>query len=216
MLVTDRTLTGGANGLVEAVQAAVAGGVNAVQLREKDLTNEDLAELGRRLLEAIGEKALLLINDRAAVALAAGVDGVHGGEESLPVGAMRRATRGRLLVGRSVHSLEGALAAERAGAGYLVLGTIFPSRSHPGGETGGIERVREVCERVRVPVIAIGGVTAENAGDVIEAGAAGVAVISAILDRPDPAAEAAELRSVVDAAWQQVDAGSRPVASERR
>jgi thiamine-phosphate pyrophosphorylase len=194
MLVTDRELAGGDEALVETVAAAVTGGVNVVQLREKELSNEALLALALRLREAIDARALLVVNDRPAVALAAGADGVHGSEASLPVGAVRRAGRGRLLVGRSVHSLASALEAERAGADYLALGTIFPSRSHPGGETGGLALVREVTAAVHIPVVAIGGVTADNAAEVVRAGAAGVAVISAIIGRPDPRAEAERLR----------------------
>jgi thiamine-phosphate diphosphorylase len=83
----------------------------------------------------------------------------------------------------------------------LVLGTVFPSASHPGGPTIGLEGVRDVCAAVNVPVIGIGGITAHNAGDVIRAGASGVAVISAIFDAPDPRAAAAELRAAIDDAW---------------
>ncbi|MHB8578007.1 MAG: thiamine phosphate synthase [Dehalococcoidia bacterium] len=203
MLVTDRELAGGEDALVRCVSAAVAGGVTAVQLREKDLPNERLLALATRIQAAIAGRAILLINERPAVALAAGAGGVHGGEASLPVSAMRRAVRGRLLVGRSVHSLSGAVQAAGAGADYLVLGTIFPSRSHPGGETGGLELVRSVCAAVNVPVIAIGGITAENARDVMEAGAAGIAVISAIIGRPDPRFEAERLRSALEPAGRE-------------
>ncbi len=85
----------------------------------------------------------------------------------------------------------------------LVLGTVFPSQSHPGGPTIGLEGVREVCDAVSIPVIGIGGITAANAGDVIRAGASGVAVISAIFDADDPRAAAAELRAAIDAAWAE-------------
>jgi thiamine-phosphate pyrophosphorylase len=207
LLVTDRTLTGGEDGLIAAVDAAVEGGVNAVELREKELANEALAALCGRLVAAVGARALVLLNGAPAVALAAGAAGVHLGEAALPVGAARRAVRDRLLVGRSVHGLPAAVEAERGGADYLVLGTIFPSRSHPGGETGGAERVREVAAAVRIPVLAIGGITVEHVPEVIEAGAAGIAVISAILAAPDPREAAARLRRALDAAWD-----ARPAA----
>lgn len=222
LLVSDRSLSGGEDGLVAAVQAAVEGGVNAVELREKDLSNESLAALARRLVAAVGECALVLVNGSAAVALAAGAAGVHLDEAALPVGAARRAVGERLLVGRSVHGLPAAREAERGGADYLVLGTIFPSRSHPGGETGGVERVREVAAAVQIPLVAIGGITAERVPEVVDAGAAGVAVISAILADADPRGAAARLRRALDAAWQAraatagasngVDAGDAPSA----
>jgi thiamine-phosphate diphosphorylase len=108
-----------------------------------------------------------------------------------------------IVLSHSVHSLEAALQAERDGADMLVLGTVFPSASHPGGPTIGLEGVREICAAVKIPVIGIGGITAQNAGDVIRAGASGVAVISAIFDAPDPRAAAAELRAAIDEAWNE-------------
>lgn len=202
MLVTDRVLAGGSAALVAAVDAALAGGVNAVQLREKELRNHELLPLARDLRAVTAGRALLLVNGPPALALAVDADGVHLPEEGLPMAAVRRATRGRLLVGRSVHSVEAARAAEAEGADYLVLGTIFPSRSHPGGATGGPALVAAVTAAVRIPVVAIGGIEAGNVGTTIAAGAAGLAAIAAILGRSDPRAAAAELRAALDAAWQ--------------
>lgn len=201
MLVTDRSLTGGVDGLARAVAAAVAGGVNAIQVREKDLSSEALLDLCRTLFEVAQGRAVMLVNDRPAVALAAGAFGVHLGEQALPVRAARRAVRDRLLVGRSVHGVDAAVQAARDGADYLVLGTIFASRSHPGGETGGVERLREVTAVVDLPVVAIGGITVDRVPAVVDAGAAGVAVISAILGEADPRAAAARLRDALRQAW---------------
>jgi thiamine-phosphate pyrophosphorylase len=203
MLVTDRALAHGLDALVRMVEDAAAAGVNAVQVREKDLPDAEQESLARRIVQAVGASAFVTVNGTPAVAMAAGAPGVHGGEESPAVEAMGRDTHGRLLVGRSVHDLPGAVAAEEAGADYLVLGTIFPSRSHPGGPTGGLARVRQVTDAVRVPVIAIGGITADNLAGVIRAGAAGVAVISAILGQPDARAAARGLREALNAAWQE-------------
>jgi len=203
MLVTDRALAGSSTALVAAVDAALAGGVNAVQVREKELRDHELLPLARDLRAITAGRALLLINGPPALALAVSADGVHLPEDGLPVAAVRRATRGRLLVGRSVHSVEAARAAEAEGADYLILGTIFPSRSHPGGATGGPALAGAVAHAVRVPVIGIGGIDTSNLGTVITAGAAGVAVISAILGQPDPRAAAAMLRAALDAAWQE-------------
>ncbi len=115
--------------------------------------------------------------------------------------ARRRAGR-NVWISRSVHNVEAAVRAERDGADMLVLGTVFPSPSHPGGPSIGVEGVRAVCDAVRIPVIGIGGITAENAADVMRAGASGVAVIGAIFDAADPRAAAAELRAAIDAAWK--------------
>jgi thiamine monophosphate synthase len=104
------------------------------------------------------------------------------------------------LVGRSVHSISAALKAQEDGADFLVLGTVFPSLSHPGGPAGGLKLVEDVTTIVDVPVIGIGGITPENAGQVVSAGAAGVAVIRAILGDPDPEGAARRLRATLDAA----------------
>lgn len=135
---------------------------------------------------------MLVVNDRVDVALAAGAGGVHLGGSGLPVEVARRLAPG-MVIGASVHSLEEALAAERSGADYLIFGHIFPTGSKPGLAPRGLEALAEVCGRVRVPVLAIGGVTAANAALVRRAGAAGVAVMSAVMAAPDPAAAVGEL-----------------------
>lgn len=209
MLVTDRTLTGGADGLVEQVARAVDGGVNVVQLREKQLADVQLGDLAAALRAAINQRALLLVNGTPAQATSCGVSGVHLTEGGLTVAAVKRATQSKLLVGQSVHSVEAAQRAAREGADYIVLGTIFPSRSHPGGQTGGLELVEQVTRLVHIPVIAIGGITVENAAEVMRAGADGIAVISAILGQPDPRAAARALRDTIDAAWQSAEGPRR-------
>lgn len=193
-LVTDRRLVP-AGDLIPAVSAAVAGGVGMVLLREKELPAGELLALAERLLAAIAGRALLVVNDRLDVALAAGAHGVHLGEAGLPVAAARRlALPTGFLVGRSVHSAEGAAAACAAGADYLLAGNVFETASHPGRPAAGLEFLRAVCAAAgRTPVFAIGGVTSENAGACIAAGAAGVAAISALLAAPDPQRAAEEL-----------------------
>jgi thiamine-phosphate pyrophosphorylase len=200
MLVTDRSLCP-VERLPAVVAVAVRHGVDAVQLREKDLPDRPLLALARALREATAGAALLFVNGRVDVALAADADGVQLGEAALSVAAARRLAGRRLVIGRSVHDVAGAAAAERAGADLLVLGTVYPSRSHPGGAAGGEALVRQVCARVHLPVIGIGGITAANAAAVVRAGAAGVAVISAILAAPEPAEAAAALRRAVDTAY---------------
>jgi thiamine-phosphate pyrophosphorylase len=199
MLVTDRSLCP-LDRLLGLVVDLVAAGVDAVQLREKDLPADELANLARRLRPATAGRALLFVNGAADVALDAGADGVQLGEEAESAAAVRARAGGALLISRSVHDVDRAAAAERDGADLLVLGTIYPSRSHPGGAAAGPVLVRSVAGRVRLPVIGIGGIDVANAGEVIRAGASGVAVISAILAAPDPVAAAAALRAVVDGA----------------
>jgi len=168
------------------VAEAVEAGVGMVQLRGKGMPARELFLLGRALLEPVRRgEALLVVNDRADVALALGADGVHLGGGSLPVGEVRRILGPGRLIGVSVHSVAEALDAERDGADYLVLGTIFETRSHPGLEPAGLGLVSRVARSVGIPVIAIGGIHAGNAASVMEAGARGVAVITAIQSAPD-------------------------------
>ncbi len=198
-LVTDRRQTGG-RPLGEVVALALHGGVNMVQLREKDLPSGKLTETALALRLLTKGRALLFINDRVDVAVASGADGVQLGEEAMTVGAARKAGPG-LLVSRSVHDVEGAARAQSDGADLLVAGTIFPSESHPGACPAGVELLERLRTEVSVPYIAIGGVNERNAPHAIAAGAAGVAVIGAIARSDDPQRAARGLMSsIADAA----------------
>ena len=185
-LVTDRRRLAAGRCLEEVVARAVEGGATMVQLREKDLPAGEMLTLACRLREVTRGKALLLINDRVDVALACQADGVQLGEHGLPVEAARRASGDGLLLGRSVHSVEGAVAAEAEGVDVLVVGTIFESESHPGASAAGVGLLRRVSDRVRIPALAIGGVTSANVSSVIAAGASGAAVIGDIVASDDP------------------------------
>jgi thiamine-phosphate pyrophosphorylase len=187
-LVTDRAQTRGRD-LTAVVAECLAAGLPAVQVREKDLGAADLAALCRPLRELTrGHGARLVVNDRVDVALAVGADGVQRTHASLPVDDIRRIVADRLTVGASVHSLEDALDAERRGADWLVFGPLYdtPSKRRWGAPQGP-ERLAEVTTAVRIPVVAIGGITPERVADVRAAGAVGVAAIAAILDTPSPA-----------------------------
>lgn len=183
---------------MEVVSNAVAAGVNMVQLREKDLPARGLFELGERLTPIARARGVpLVVNDRVDVALALGAQGVHLGGGSLPVAETRRLVGREMLVGASVHSLEDALRAQAEGADYLLLGTIFESRSHPGVAAAGVGLVRQVVSAVALPVIAVGGIKPENARRVMEAGAAGIAVISAIQSASDVLGATRALRNAM-------------------
>jgi thiamine-phosphate pyrophosphorylase len=191
MLVTDRELAGGEDALVNAVAAAVEGGVNAVQLREKDMRPADLLSLACRLREVTADKALFLVNGPLDIAREAGADGVHLPEDAEPPPGPWTFTWGR-----SVHTGESGIMSLGEAPRYLIAGPIFETRSHPGGTPAGLNLIREIAPIAapRTPVIGIGGITAENARDVMQAGAKGVAVISAILGNDDPKAAAQSLR----------------------
>jgi thiamine-phosphate pyrophosphorylase len=208
-LVTDRLRCNGRR-IEDVVDAAVDGGVGLVQLREKDLPAAELYALARCLKDVVGSRALLFVNDRVDIALAANADGVQLGENALPLEAARQIAgdrvRNSLLLGRSVHSVAGALKAEAQGADLLVLGTIFPTASHPGAVTGGSRIVREVASAVSLPFLGIGGIDATNAGELIAQGAVGAAVITAITTAEDPAAASADLLAAMQAAVLSVPA----------
>jgi thiamine-phosphate pyrophosphorylase len=199
MLVTDRQACGDRR-LEDVVEAAIEGGVNMIQLREKDLPAADLYGLALRLRQIVGTQALLLVNDRVDVALAAHAHGVELRGDSLPTAIARKLAPG-LLIGRSVHDVTSAGAAISDGAELLVVGTMFISRSHPGLSPSGPPLVRKVAAIATVPLIGIGGITPANATQVISAGASGVAVISAITMAPDPKDAAARLVTAVNEAW---------------
>ncbi|MFB3119360.1 MAG: thiamine phosphate synthase [Stenotrophomonas maltophilia] len=198
-LVTDRRL-GGDQTLVSQVAQAVAGGVNLVQLREKDLPGRSLLNLASELKTVIGNSALLLINERADVAAAARADGVQLGEEALPTKEVRKILGPEALIGRSVHSEQGAKLAEAEGADFLLVGTMYATSSHPGHEPAGPELIRRIAASCSLPLMGIGGINEANLGPVLEAGAQGVAVISSILAAPDPEQAARGLRQAMLAA----------------
>jgi thiamine-phosphate diphosphorylase len=197
MLVT--AAVGGDDELVRTVTAAVDGGVDLVQLRDKQATPEALSRMAERLYDAIRGRALLVVNRPTLAGGGAPAAGVHLPENGPSVAEVRRRLGEPAIVGRSVHSLAAAVAAEAEGADYLVAGTVFASPSHPGVPPAGLEYLREICTRVSIPVLAIGGVTPETAGDCLRAGAAGVAVLSPLMRAADPHRVAAAYRHALDA-----------------
>lgn len=204
--VTDRkALAGNAEEqvrlLLEKIERAAGADVDWIQIREKDLSGRALSELVREAVRRVPTTCRILVNDRVDVACTTGAAGVHLGEQSLPVAEVRRLLNekqsgGEFLVGVSTHSLEAALSAEKAGADYVIFGPIFatPSKAKFGAPQG-VPRLAEVCARIRVPVVAIGGITLENAGECVQAGAAGVAAIRLFQGANDVAAIIRALRS---------------------
>jgi thiamine-phosphate pyrophosphorylase len=175
-------------GLGPAVRGALAGGATIVQLREKEMPDRRLVELGRRVRAWTRETdALFIINDRADLALATDADGVHVGQDELSVKEARAIVGPRRLVGVSTHSVEQARQAVLDGADYLGVGPVFPSVTKAFDSLAGLELVREVASEISLPWFAIGGINAENVSAVLEAGATRIAVSHAILSAEDPA-----------------------------
>lgn len=174
--------------LVEIVQGALRGGAPAIQLRAKNATVREMTELARALGQASrAAGALFFVNDRVDVALATGADGAHLGDDDLPLADARRITPPGFLLGRSADSVSVAMEAEQEGADYVGVGAVYGTASKAdAGSPVGVSRIREVTDAVKIPVVGIGGIDASNASPVWAAGAAGVAVIRAVLDAADP------------------------------
>jgi thiamine-phosphate pyrophosphorylase len=202
-LVTDPVLVG-RRAMTEVVAAAIRGGVRVVQYRDKDASTRvmvamaaDLAALCRRM------GAWFLVNDRLDVALAVDADGVHVGQDDMPAATARRLLGTNKILGVSVYDETEIRQAELSGADYVSLSPIFATPTKPDHQTPlGLDRVRTLSRLARVPVIAIGGIHAGNAVEVIHAGARGICVVSAIIAAPDPERAARELHQSVAQARQ--------------
>jgi thiamine-phosphate pyrophosphorylase len=193
IVVTDADC--GGRDLVDVVRAALRGGAPAIQLRMKDGAARDMVEMAQALLaETRLAGALLFVNDRVDVAVIAGADGAHVGQDDLPVSAARRVSAPGFLLGVSAESVELALQAEVEGADYVGVGPVYVTGSKAdAGEPIGLGRIAEVAAAVKIPVVGIGGIAVGNARAVVESGAAGVAVISAVMRADDPESATREL-----------------------
>lgn len=198
-VLTDRGLSHGRSER-EVVAAAIAGGATAIQLRWKSGTLREAIEVGREL-KAICARSnvFFVVNDRIDLALALNADCVHLGDEDLPFEDAHRIVGKRMLIGYSPPTLEEAIEAERLGADYLGVGPVYGTTSKSdAGEAIGVERIAAVARSVSIPIVGIGGITATNAAPVVQAGAAGVAVISSVVAADDVESAARELRAAVD------------------
>lgn len=183
--------------LLERLRSAATAGATIIQIRERQFGDRDLADFVRDVVDAARPAgALVTVNDRTDIALAAGADGVHLKSDGPHPGDVRRLVPSGFIVGRSVHGEDEAATLESSGAcDYLLFGTVFPSRSKPADHPiAGLDGLARVCRRVALPVIAIGGISIERAPDVAQAGAAGVAAISLFADAQDVGAVVRDLR----------------------
>jgi thiamine-phosphate pyrophosphorylase len=201
-LVTQASLSAGRT-TDEIVADAIDGGVGVVQLREKDRTARERYELGRELRELTREAGVtFVVNDRVDLAQALDADGVHLGDDDLPVSVARDLLGDDALIGRSVSTVADAREAAAAGADYLGVGAVFSTGSKDDIDDDefavGTDRVAAIAAAVDVPFVGIGGITAENAAEVVRAGADGVAVITEITQADDPEAATAALADAVE------------------
>ena len=197
-LVTDRALSQG-RPLEKIVREAVDGGATMVQLREKDLSGREFLDLACRLKQLLSPRNIpLIINDRLDIALAVGAEGVHVGQSDMPVDQIRRLGGPGLLIGLSVESEQDALAAEDLDIDYIGISPVYTTPTKKELTRGlGPEGVRAICNISRFPAVGIGGLNQENSGEVIQAGAEGVAVVSALCAAISPRQAADRLAATV-------------------
>ena len=200
-LVTDRNISKG-RPLPDIVEAAVRGGVSVVQLREKVMAGRDFVALALAIQAVLKAYDIpLIINDRIDVALAVHADGVHLGQTDVPLKMARRIVKGSMIIGVSTHTATEAVQAEKDGADYIGVGPVFSTTTkkdtHP---VIGIAGVAEIRNAVKLPIVGIGGIKIETAAQVIQHGADGIAVVSAIVSVDDPGQAARELKTTIDKA----------------
>jgi thiamine-phosphate pyrophosphorylase len=197
MLVTNRKRT--KRPMTDTVEMALAGGVDAVQLREHDLSAREIYDLAlklRAITRAAG--AALIVNQRLDVALAVGADGVHLGWRSLSPADVRKLAGKDFLIGLSCHDGPQIHSAEATGANYALLGPVFRTPSKEGlVHTIGLGPLKNLVAGAKIPILAIGGITPANAPKVMKTGVAGLAAIAALIDPEDPAAAAREFRAAM-------------------
>lgn len=194
--VTDRAWVGKQT-LMEQVEAAIKGGVTCVQLREKELDEESF------LKEAVEMKALctgygvpFIVNDNVDIAIKCGADGIHVGQKDMEAGNVRSLVGDNMIIGVSAQTVEQAVAAERAGADYLGVGAVFNTTTKLDASDVSYQTLKEICEAVTIPVVAIGGINKENMMELSGTGADGVALVSAIFAAEDIEQECKTLRSL--------------------
>jgi thiamine-phosphate pyrophosphorylase len=184
-------------------RAALAGGADCLQLREKNLADAELLLRARQIVAACREHgAKCIINDRPDIAALAEADGVHVGQDDLPAGQVRTIVGAHRIIGLSTHTADQAEAAIAARPDYVAVGPMFPSATKTNPHLAGPATLLAASRRVTVPLVGIGGIDCGNAAEVLQAGAAAVCVCSAVIAQPDPAEAARSLRSLIDSAME--------------
>lgn len=196
--VTDRKWLKG-NRLEDEVEKAVRSGVTMVQLREKEMSTNDLTALAIKIRDVVHKYNVpLIINDDIDAALASGADGVHLGQEDVCAAEARRRIGNSMILGVSAGTPKAAVEAEKNGADYIGAGAVFPTSTKCGAGLLTIDQLRAICRSVSIPVVAIGGITEENIMSLSGSGISGISVVSAIFGSNDVALSASRLRSLAD------------------
>ncbi|MBB6669723.1 thiamine phosphate synthase [Cohnella nanjingensis] len=186
-------------GLLEVMEAAIRGGADIVQLRDKASPKRELLRKARAMRELTRRLGtLFIVNDHPDIALAAEADGVHLGQDDLPVASARQMLGPDRLIGVSTHALPQAIAAERAGADYIGAGPVYPTGTKPDRPAATLSYISEAARAVRIPFFAIGGIHPGNAEDVLAAGASRLCAVSAVVGSPDPEEACRRLRGYID------------------
>lgn len=196
-LVTDRKLVGSKD-FYQSIEQAILGGVTFLQLREKMLSSREFYNTAKKVKEiAKLHNIPFVINDRLDIALAVDADGLHIGQEDLPVETARSLLGPRKLIGVSTATIEEAVIAERGGANYLGVGAIFPTGTKDDADVVELEQLRQIKLAVNIPVVAIGGINDTNVQSVMNMGIDGVSVVSAILAKNDTRQAASRLLELI-------------------
>jgi thiamine-phosphate pyrophosphorylase len=194
-VLTDQNLSRGRSN-EEVVEEAIAGGADAIQLRDKGCTAKQLLQEALKLKEITSKSGVpFIINDRVDVAMAADADGVHLGQDDIPLVWARKLLGKDKIIGISTHNLEEAIQAEKDGADYIGVGSVFPTTTKPDARPlEGLKLIADIKRNARIPVVAIGGIKEENVAQVGEAGADCIAVISAVVSAANMSEATRDLR----------------------
>ncbi|MDD5601298.1 MAG: thiamine phosphate synthase [Actinomycetota bacterium] len=195
--ITDSKLT--KKTVIEDVKAALKAGVKIIQYREKEKNTAEMIKEAQKIAKLCKENnALFIINDRVDVALTVDADGVHLGDDDMPCHIARKILGNNKIIGLTVHNIKEAIEAERAGADYIGLSPIFETLTKSdAGMPAGLEFIKEVKEKIKIPFVAIGGINETNIEEVIRAGAKSTAIISAIVTKPDVEKECKKFRKII-------------------
>ncbi|MEY8731558.1 thiamine phosphate synthase [Peribacillus frigoritolerans] len=195
-LVTEESIA--IEELTKIIAESVSGGVSIVQLREKNNSSLSFYEKASALKQLLNELSIpLIINDRVDIALAVGADGIHIGQDDLPLPVVKKMVPEDMIVGVSVSTLEEALEAERNGADYIGVGSVFPTKTKQDATLMALEDLREICRGVSIPAVAIGGITADNISALSDSGLSGTAVVSAIMNADNPKTASESLLKII-------------------